>query len=178
MSSSSCASSSGCGWRAGCSSCGWFPDRRSERRLWSSPMTLKSCSDGNANRVLYAKAIFCVLSMQKLIFPPQSGCALLYLLSDVFGLNCKKMMRNKVGPVLNNKFLHSTHTGNILDTTVQQICNKSHIYEAFKLHMMLKSRSEQFFPLKFPLWTVYSHEHTALYFVHSKHLVLMSTTNL
>lgn len=129
-------------------------------------------------QVLYAKAIFCVLSMQKLIFSPQSGCALLGLLSDVFGLNCNKMMRNKVGPVLNNKFMRSTHTGNILDTTVQQICNKSHIYEAFKLHVMLKSHLEQFFPLKFPLWTVYSHEHTALYFVHSKHLVFMSTTNL
>lgn len=41
---SSCASSSGFGWRAGCSSCGWFPGRRSARRLWSSLMTLKSCS--------------------------------------------------------------------------------------------------------------------------------------
>lgn len=66
-------------------------------------------------QVLYAKAIFCVLSMQKLIFPPQSGCALLGLLSDVFGLNCNKVMRNKAGPVLNNKFMLSTHTGNILD---------------------------------------------------------------
>lgn len=129
-------------------------------------------------QVLLCKSNFLCIKHAKTHFSPQSGCAVLGLLSDVFGLNCNKMMRNKVGPVLNNKFMRSTHTGNILDTTAQQSCNKSHIYEAFKLHVMLKSHLEQFFPLKFPLWTVYSHAHTALYFVHSKHLVFMSMTNL
>lgn len=44
LSFSSYASSSGFGWTAGCSSSGWFPDLRSERRQWSWPTMSESCN--------------------------------------------------------------------------------------------------------------------------------------
>ena len=54
-SSSSCASSWGFGWKAGCSSSDWFPARHSERRLWSWPMMSESCKQGYSCKFIFSQ---------------------------------------------------------------------------------------------------------------------------